>query len=544
MLRSALSILVFLIFFSLSAQKVHLVISGKPLNQLLIEMREKYNLQFSFDDKLLSQYKVEVNKKFTTPTKALEYLLRQFSLTYQKQEGVYVIYPALAVALNRERTSSSNKKSEYKITGLVSDKTNGESLPYASILINGYGTACDETGHFTYLTRQDSTFGLRISHLGYYQKDTVVSPGSKYVFRLEPASYRINEIVVSRKVEKSLHTTELPGVIRANNQIANNLPGNGNASVFNFLRLMPGFLAAGEKSQDLVIWGCYEGQSQLSVDGYTLFGMKNFNDNISSVNPYMVKDIKMLKGGYGAQYGGRIGGMVDITGIDGNIYKPELKVNLNNLTVNALASTPVGKRSSLTAAFRQTFYNLYDMEKLNPFRKSDRTRIENNQNTDNSSNAPVQSDKNISNQPLPDYAQNIQSAGLNKSVQPGGQEIQNQSSAIYLYPDYVFRDANLKFSGKSLQGDSYYISLYGGMDRFNYSLEDSLNSSPFTIKANQKSIQWGASSVYNKLWTNGTLTAFKIAYSSLKTTALNNNAHLCRVFLLPRNRIGETRYRR
>ncbi len=522
MLRHAFIIFTLFFSLSLSARKIHLAATAKPLNQVLIEMRDKYSLKFSFDDKLLSQYKVEINRKFSSPSKALDYLLRQFALSYQMQAGVYVIYPSMAVASDK---TSVYPKNECRISGTVCDRTSGESLPYASILINGYGMACDETGRFNFVSRSDTTFSLRISHLGYYVQDTVVvNPGTKYNFRLEPATYKIKEVVVSRKVEKNLRTTELPGVLRANNLIANNLPGSGNASVFNFLRLMPGFLAAGEQSQDLVIWGCYEGQSQLSVDGYTLFGLKNFNDNISSVNPYMVKDIKLLKGGYGAQYGGRIGGMVDVTGIDGNIYKPELKVNLNNLTVNALASTPIGKQSSLTAAFRQTFYNLYNMEKLNPFRRDDHTTRIENQNAANTSNVPTQPNNN-SNQPFPNNVRSALSSGLSKASQPQTPtELQSQSSAIYLYPDYDFRDANLKYSGKSSQGDSYFISLYGGMDRFNYSLDDSLANSPFTMQANQKNMQWGASSAYNKLWGNGNRSAFNIAYSSLKTTAVNNNA--------------------
>jgi len=77
-------------------------------------------------------------------------------------------------------------------------------------------------------------------------------------------------------------------------------------------------LAAGEQSREMLIWGSYSGHSQLIFDGFTVFGLKNFNDNISFANPYMSKDIKVMKGGFGADYGDRVGGIVEITGIQGN----------------------------------------------------------------------------------------------------------------------------------------------------------------------------------------------------------------------------------
>src|SRR4030043_2406575 len=88
--------------------------------------------------------------------------------------------------------------------------------------------------------------------------------------------------------------------------------------------------------------------------------MKNFNDNISAVNPYMAKDIKVLKGGYGAEYGEKVGCIVDITGIDGNRLSPSVQLCINNMTLNGLASVPFRKKSSLVMAYRQTYYNLYN----------------------------------------------------------------------------------------------------------------------------------------------------------------------------------------
>ena len=85
--------------------------------------------------------------------------------------------------------------------------------------------------------------------------------------------------------------------------------GSGDNSVFSVLRLQPGILASGEQSNNLVIWGSYSGQSSVLFDGITLFGLKSYSDNISAVNPYLAKDIRIHKGAFDASQGERVGGI-------------------------------------------------------------------------------------------------------------------------------------------------------------------------------------------------------------------------------------------
>jgi outer membrane receptor protein involved in Fe transport len=87
--------------------------------------------------------------------------------------------------------------------------------------------------------------------------------------------------------------------------------------------------------------------------------MKNFNDNISAINPYMAKDIKVMKGGFGAEYGERVGGIVDIYRIGREPFGTIVQFSINNMTINGKFSIPFFKKSALVAAYRQTYYDLY-----------------------------------------------------------------------------------------------------------------------------------------------------------------------------------------
>ena len=450
--------------FWVNAQKLELVFQNKPLNEVFIELRDQYNLQFSFDDSSLSKFLVTAEHEFESPEKALDFLLKDLPLAYEKSGAVFLIYPFIVT-----RTAAPLVRN-YRLAGQFSDKETKESLPYTQVLINGHGQMTDQKGNFSYLSNSDSAFHVQASYLGYYLLDTLVSAGVQQSFFLTPSMYKIDEIKVEgKKVVKSLQVGNTAGVMRLNHQVAGYLPGNGDNSVFNLLRLQPGVLAAGEQSNDLIIWGSYEGQSQVLFDGFALFGMKNFNDNISAVNPFMAKDIQVMKGGYSAEYGERVGGLVNITGTDGDVDDLHVKLNLNNMTMNGFVSIPIAKKAALVMAVRQTYYELYDPTNIS----------------------------------------------LSTRGRAGNLVDRN------LYPDYNFRDLNLKFSGETDNGDSYSLSFLQGKDRFSYSLEYETQRSNLLYEDKESNRQIGFSGRYNKGWKSGARTELTLAYSELDTETGN-----------------------
>jgi len=216
----------------------------------------------SFDDAHLAGFKITTDRKFTTGASAMEYLIKDLPLKYDLRNGVYIIYKFI----------KPQKTRNYILSGRISDKTNHETLPFSGVLINGKGFFSDASGNFSFTSLTDSTFSVKISCLGYYILDTIIPAGTHHNFRLIPSVIAMKEIVVlGAAIEKSIQTGSSPGTIKLNQKTAYFLPGNGDNEVFNLLRLQPGILAAGEQSSDRIIWGSYEGQSQIVFDGFTLF---------------------------------------------------------------------------------------------------------------------------------------------------------------------------------------------------------------------------------------------------------------------------------
>ena len=456
---------ILLLFITLSSvqiiaqEKIEVDCTDKPLNELLIEWRELYNMQFSFDDELLSQFVISKTESYASADLAISDILKGLPLSYQKNNNTYIVYKKKIIV----------HASTYLLSGKIIEKGTGEPLPFSHVAVNEFQTITDIKGTFTN-TFNDSVFHVKASHLGYYKLDTILIGTHFHTIELTPSFVGLPEIKVTNNiVEKSAQVGEKSGLIKLNHQIADYLPGNGDNSVFNLLKLQPGVTASGENPNDLILWGSSEGTSIVQFDGFTIWGLKNLNDNISAVNPYMVKSIDVNKGGYDATYSDFIGGIVDIYGRNGNRLKPSFHFFINNQTINSMLELPVGKKSSLVAAYRQNYYDLLS-----------------------SNDVHIQEVNNI-----------------------------DRFNWEYNRPDYTFKDLNIKYTFQGDNGDLFYISALGGGDDLEINAQrDSTYNRPNgnlsireKLDVSEKTNQFGASAFYGKTFSPAYSSSLKLSYS-------------------------------
>jgi len=453
------------------AQTIEVDCQSKPLNEILIEWRDRFDLQFSFNDAQLAQYRITIKQKFQTVDDALSALLKGLPFEFEKSRDVYIIYP-----VKRQKPQKT-----FTLIGKITEEGTGEPLPFSHIMANGQQAVTDVKGVFSFNFQDDSVYQITASHLGCYMLDTVLQAGINHSIILKPSAVGIKEVVVTNNiVEKSTQIGESSGLTSLNHHIANYLPGNGDNSVFNLLRLQPGILAAGEQPNDLIIWGSPEGTSRVTFDGFTIWGLKNFNDNISAVNPYLAKNIEVHKGGYDASHDDVIGGIVSITGKNGSTMQPGLNLFINNQTLNGMVELPFSRKSALMLAFRQTYYNLFS---------SDDLIFNQNQN--------------------------------------------NQDNAFDVIPDYNFRDFNLKYSLQGDNGDLFYMSLLHGADNFETKLEREIDRNTnkyrlvkLTTEIAEDNQQMGGTLFYGKTFANGNSSSLNISYSALYSNYSNTYEQL------------------
>jgi len=320
-------------------------------------------------------------------------------------------------------------------------------------------------GAFSHIPETDSVFRIKASHLGCFFVDTVLKPARNHKIVLTPFSYDLPEVVVRQNVvERSVQMGEAPGLINLNSYITVYLPGNGDNTVFNLLRLQPGVVAAGEQPNDLILWGSYEGTSKVKYDGITIWGLKNFSDNISAVNPFMSKSVEVFKGGYDATRDDLVGGVVNITGKTGRRDRPGINLFVNNETLNRMVETPLSDQSSLVLAYRQTYDNLFEPEDVD--------------------------------------------LGSNRDLQ----------YRIDVQPEYRFRDYHAKYSWQGDDGSLFYISTLFGDDDFSYTAKQERQQNIITQNTSEENHQYGGAMFWGKKFKTGGRFQFHGSWSALNST--------------------------
>ncbi len=423
----------------LSAQGFHLQISSRPLGEALSKVSELSGTMLSFNQSDIDRYTISSDTTFSSADDALRFLLSGLPYKIRNIKGVRVIVPL-----------SKN----LRLTGLVAEKESGEPLSFALILYDERRYLSDENGYFTIPISEQSGV-LKIRYMGYKAKDTTISAFDRELsIYLEPSSTLLKEATLEEyETGNSLQTGDQPALIKLNHIVSAYLPGNGDNSIFNLMRIMPGIRAAGEQN-GFSVWSSKPGESALLLDGARLFSMNGYNNQISIVNPFMVRDIRVHKGGYGTLFSNQTGAIAEITGISGNINKPEFKLNLNNQTANIFSSLPLGGGNVLAASYRQTFYNLFS--------------------------------------PL--------------TISQGAPK-----NELKVDPDYTFRDANIRFSGSNGVKSSYKISLMGSSDKFLYDLENESAS----VSAFENNQQLAGSANFTANLTKGSSINFSAGYTLL-----------------------------
>ena len=288
---------------SLFAQKIVLDVQHQSLNQVLLNLNDQYDIQFSINHQLGEDCFIDLHQTFSSTKAAFTVLLEPCHLRYEESDGVFII-------LKKELDPIlSEKKASFKkiYSGQLIDAKNAEPLPFSSITINSKNIVADASGHFYYQTTHDSA-DLVATYLGYYVLDTILQPGNNQQIPLHPSVVGLNEIEIQSAIP--IHSSllgERAGLLRLNHNISTFLPGNNNNSLFNLLRLQPGISAATELNGDYIIWGSYRGQNLFQFDGMTIFNATSLNNEIGVINPLLLKEIEVHKGGFQVDKGDRVG---------------------------------------------------------------------------------------------------------------------------------------------------------------------------------------------------------------------------------------------
>ncbi|MBN1349224.1 TonB-dependent receptor [candidate division KSB1 bacterium] len=250
--------------------------------------------------------------------------------------------------------------SKSNIKGYVRDARSGEALPYANITLKGthIGTASNLDGYFVLVNIPVQVCSLQVNYIGYIGRMIEVQPihrDEPLVISMKPTVIEVEGITVTAQAEMlDANPTEVSKITFSPRQLST-LPSTGEADIFRTIQLLPGISGVSDGSSGLYVRGGTPDQNLVLFDGMTIYHVDHFFGFFSAFNADAIKDIQLYKGGFPAEYGGRISSVVNLTGKTGHQSRTQFSYGINLLSARGIFELPLSNWGTFLIAGRRSY---------------------------------------------------------------------------------------------------------------------------------------------------------------------------------------------
>ncbi len=268
------------------------------------------------------------------------------------------LYPLLLMVSLLPFNPLQAQNNSTALSGYIKDADTGETLIAANIALleTNRGTTTNTLGYYTLTNLRPGSYTLAVSYIGYrpFSMELSLETGEtrRLDIELEPEILSGEEIVVeSTREQEALKNI---GRAQITTQIIKELPAIFEADVFRSIQFLPGVKAASDFSSGLYIRGGSPDQTLILLDRTTVYNPSHFFGFFSTFNPDAIKDVRLYKGGYPPEYGGRLGSVLSIYNKDGNRNETQATATLGMLASRAAIEGPIPNGSYMFAMRRST----------------------------------------------------------------------------------------------------------------------------------------------------------------------------------------------
>ena len=259
---------------------------------------------------------------------------------------------------------------KHTISGYLTDVENGEKLIGANIYdANSFvGTVTNTYGFFS-LTLDEGPVLFTISYVGYtpYQKEFNLKSNTTLNIELTP-NIQIEEVIVQGKLQEGGVESSQMSIINIPMKTIKNLPVLlGEPDIIKMVQLMPGVQSGSEGQSGMYVRGGGPDQNLILLDGVPVYNASHLFGFFSVFNTDAVQNVKLVKGGFPARYGGRLSSVLDISMKEGNTKEFHGAGSIGLISSKLMLEGPIGNKASFIVTGRRTYvdilaYPLFAME--------------------------------------------------------------------------------------------------------------------------------------------------------------------------------------
>lgn len=261
---------------------------------------------------------------------------------------------------------SRNEKGQLPLSGILLEKGTRRALPDITLYIREVKSkkvsrtlTTDKQGKFDCLLAAGK-YTVIVAAIGYDKLEQKLEVNQdadlNLTLRLVPLTINPYQIIVrsnkktSEVSDRKLTVEEAVQIPGANRDVLSsikNLPGVNSTSVFN------GY------GNGIVIRGSSREDSSMLVNGHRFGGLYHFGGFESVIEPELVESIAYNAGGFSAEYGDAMGGIIDLEIKDPRTDRLGGFANLSLLSTSLMLEGPISDKDSFAFSFKRGFLDWY-----------------------------------------------------------------------------------------------------------------------------------------------------------------------------------------
>ncbi len=235
------------------------------------------------------------------------------------------------------------------IRGFVYDKASGEPIIFINVYLEGtqIGTSTDVNGYYSVTQVPPGNYNLVVEALGYQKvsENIDLKAGqiiNKKLFAAQQAKL-LGTIEVSADRAEARNDVQM-SVQKITPKEIDKLPSiGGEPDIAQYMQVLPGVVFTGDQGGQLYIRGGSPVQNKVLLDGMIVYNPFHSIGLFSVFDTDIIRNADIYTGGFGAEYGGRISSIMDVTTIDGNQNEFEGNVSVSTFGAKVNAEIPIVK---------------------------------------------------------------------------------------------------------------------------------------------------------------------------------------------------------
>lgn len=260
------------------------------------------------------------------------------------------------------------------MSGVVSEAQSGEAVIGVNVIVSSdstnfskaafvRGTRTNKFGFYSLPNIPTGVYYLTVRGLGYatFTKRVQVEEPSKAVREnILLRSQDVKSESVTVQAERSTAPTNRTiSAVQLQSDFISKMPTiGGEADIFRTLQLTPGIKPGTELSNGVYVRGGSSDQNLILLDGVSVYNPAHLAGLFTVFNNDAIRDVRVIKGAFPAEYGGRLSSVIDLTMKEGSKEKIGGTANLSLVASRLTLEGPITENMSFMISGRRTYLDL------------------------------------------------------------------------------------------------------------------------------------------------------------------------------------------